>query len=39
MLKVIYNFKLKDKQGNVFLSSKELGEATGNAEHSWGILL
>ncbi|MCR4335351.1 MAG: hypothetical protein NUV57_02325 [archaeon] len=35
----IKNFKIRDKKGNSLLSTKEIGEGIGNAEHSWGFLI
>ncbi|PIN84839.1 MAG: hypothetical protein COV47_05345 [Candidatus Diapherotrites archaeon CG11_big_fil_rev_8_21_14_0_20_37_9] len=35
----IKNFKVTDKKEKIIVSTKELGEAVGNAEHSWGILI
>lgn len=34
----IKNFKIQYKNG-VLVSSKEIGEGIGNAEHSWGVLI
>ena len=34
----IRNFLIEDKKGNVLITSKDLGEGVGNAEHTWGFL-
>ena len=36
---IVRNFTLKDKKGKVLVNHEEIGNAVGNAEHSWGMLL